>query len=246
MAQRKIIFLHIPKTAGTSLREVFVKNYNASEVALCYEKGEIGRQLEKALGEKKQMIFGHIDFQQLKNAGSPEGYHLLSFFRHPLPRTISHYLHFLNNQEHDSRPAAERAGGFEAFLDSYHGQNWQCQFMAGMKQQEAGLQNQELLFEEARKNLEKLDWLGVTNRYQESLLSLRQFMQFSNIPQKELNTAQDESLKKELREKYEGAILERNAQDLKLYHLANARLDQQLKEVPGLALRKLALRLKKS
>lgn len=244
MAQRKLIFLHIPKTAGTSLREVFTNNYPPAKVALCYGRDEIEGKLKQALADEKEMIFGHIDFKQLERAGDFSEYHLLTFLRHPVARTISHYLHFLNNQGHGHRELKE--GGFEAFLDSPYAQNWQCQVLAGLKREEEALTQPGLLYEKALANFEKLHWVGITERYAESLISLKHFLKLAKLPQKEKNTTPSVPLKKELLKKFEKEILERNAEDLKLYQHAQARLDQQLEKVPALALRKLALRLKKS
>ncbi|MDZ7847548.1 MAG: sulfotransferase family 2 domain-containing protein [Owenweeksia sp.] len=234
----KYLFLHVPKTAGTSLRKALEAKFSKEEVTTCYGKEQIQEKLSNALKQRKHLIYGHINFKCLNNVGGYNEYFLLAFLRHPVQWTISTYIHLLNSNNINQRKEAEAMGGFEGFLTSKFGNNWQCRFMSGIDQQTKAIIPSDELFAAAINNFEKLDWVGVAERYKESLISLKHFMGLRKIPYVRTNLSRDTTLKKRLEQEFSQEILHRNQRDLELWKFANQRLDEQLKSVPFAPLKK--------
>ena len=94
MNQEKIIFLHIPKTAGTSLRQLIEKEYPGKECLYLYYpspyKPEVINHIRKQLPFAK-VLYGHVSFgihQLLSIQGK-----YIAFLRDPIKRVISLYNH---------------------------------------------------------------------------------------------------------------------------------------------------------
>jgi hypothetical protein len=102
MTAAKLIFLHIPKNAGTSMRQVFARQYSGKPV---YTFGsEHVRELEqfRALSQAKrdayQGIMGHIQYGIHQYWSDPATY--ITLLRDPVERTISSYYYIQHNPNH--------------------------------------------------------------------------------------------------------------------------------------------------
>ncbi len=94
----KTIFIHIPKTGGTTLKEIFKKDYHPDDI---YEDlSDFGTPDISRI--KQKVIFGHICYHE-----SYSGNNLITVLRNPINRIISHYGHVLGN-DHPSKPFAEK------------------------------------------------------------------------------------------------------------------------------------------
>jgi len=103
----KIIFLHLHKTAGMSLRGLFVKNYrpgrhfntglmelNAPDWEACLERM---KQLDSGEMEAHQVFKGHMPFGLHEALPHPSRY--ITFLRDPVKRALSHYRMALRKNE---------------------------------------------------------------------------------------------------------------------------------------------------
>ena len=93
-----IIFIHIPKAAGTSIR-VALKQSPASDRVVPIYNNRIGVPLEDAREQdlRDKIIYGHVGFGIHKNLGIPPVY--ATVIRHPVDRIVSLYGHFARNPE---------------------------------------------------------------------------------------------------------------------------------------------------
>jgi hypothetical protein len=92
--QEKLIFLHIPKTAGTSLRKIIETEYPGEECLwLYYPAPYQPAVLEtiQALLPAAKMLYGHVSFGIHQLLGIEGKY--LTFLRNPIDRVISLYNH---------------------------------------------------------------------------------------------------------------------------------------------------------
>ncbi len=226
MNSQKLIFLHISKTAGTTLREIAIKNYGEEDTAVIYGTEEEKRTaFEAGFNQRKAMLFGHFDFSFL-----PENlfdYKVICFLRNPFNQMVSHYLHFARKKQEDLND-----GNFLAFLRSYEGQNWQCQYLAGWRRQERALIDKDTMLKEALANLkERVFFCGITEQFDDSLLWLKSELGWKKINYQKRNMAQQTDIAEDLKQKFRSEILRANSLDMQLYEQALQLFESKIKEV---------------
>jgi hypothetical protein len=233
--QRKIIFLHLPKTGGTTLVNMLHQKYGLQQSQLI--NGDKDSQLMHAINHQIPFIHGHFSFQVIKLLRLHD-YFSATVLREPVARVISRYVHLQHSEE--PRLVAERDtyAGFEAYLESAYARNWQCQVLSGEMH---NLDNPKELYEQARQNLRSFDWVGVADDLNEGMLDLSIKVGFENSYYPHLNKRQSEELWDSLYQEYAEKITELNAYDQRLYRDAK-RVYARNKSLPKSALIKMKLK----
>jgi hypothetical protein len=206
-----IICLHIPKTAGTSFRisaEHYFGPWNvvsdygekspatSEEVKLAYYQNKDFELLKSKISQKK-FFTGHFSLAKYREhfPDSP----VVTFFRDPVKRIISEYVHFTTHY------------GFEGSLREFYRmeqfRNRQARVLSGAEPTD-------------------LDFYGLTEKYQESLdkFNLRYSTKF---PMAVLNTGKYTSEGHRATEEEIEEIKVLNQDDLRIYQLAVEQFDQQ-------------------
>jgi hypothetical protein len=234
-----LIFVHIPKAAGTSLKNAIVEKAGASAVVFKYDKpmadGRATRRLKclaAALrGEAPQapITFGHFlvgKFCRPTPGGfAPRpGLRYATFLREPLQRAVSHY-HFWKRTHLGGHRVWERFTrenwSLERFLLGREHQDFQSQFLWGF-------------------SLDSFDFVGIAEHYEESVALLYQvFPDLAGLairaenanPEKRIGGgyAVDPTLAEEFRR--------RNARDYVLYEEALARFEAMRQRFAALVVR---------
>jgi hypothetical protein len=96
-----ILFMHIPKTAGTAFREAMIENYKHSQVAYLYPHppGFLVSNLGLLPLEQRarfRLVMGH--FQYGIHEFLPQEYTYVTIVRDPVERVISHYNYLRQTQ----------------------------------------------------------------------------------------------------------------------------------------------------
>ena len=202
--QKKILFVHIPKTAGTSFRiaaEKYLKNgviydygYEANQTSdivrnFVYDKKDF-YELYMALQRQNQMVFlsGHFPLKKYIHMFSPM--ETVSIVREPVAQIVSHYNHL------------KFRGGMkdtlEEFIHKKRFQNLQSEVLKGIPIGMLGL-------------------LGITERYQD-FVELFNGMYQVNFSPLYLNTKVSQALElEEIDKKLIREIRTLNQQDIRLY-----------------------------
>ena len=98
-----IIFIHIPKTGGSTLRSVFKKN-TRPEHAIFLDGIKPKKSITELLSapshilSKTNLIYGHLDFGLHEQINKKPVY--LTMLRHPVERVVSHYYYAKNHEVH--------------------------------------------------------------------------------------------------------------------------------------------------
>lgn len=213
------------------MRQALMGSFPEKDTASCYRIGKVEEDLARAIREGKELIIGHIDFSHLNKVSIPDEYRLLAMFRHPVDRIISTYLHF---QKHDDPKFSTWKAGkvdFEEFMKSEFANNWYCQILAGRKGLTPPESSESPLFYQARDNFKRLDWVGVSSRFEDSLFSLSIFMGKSLKNPGRYNEGGQQEEYYRLMNAHKISLLLQNPNDLVIYQRALAVLDQQLNDI---------------
>jgi hypothetical protein len=202
-----IIFLHIPKTAGTSLRFILENSFGVSHCHTNHTKKSVFSQADLDFAEKVfprlRSIAGHniIDPLQLSVA-SP---FYITFLREPVSRVISQY------QESVVRGKNKRS--FEECLrENGSLENLHVKLIAG--QRDLG---------KAKRFIEKCDFVGLTEKFDLSLHVLERLCPYKlNMNYKRRRVAKDNTIKQSLQSdnKMMEMAREYNKLDIELYAFA--------------------------
>jgi hypothetical protein len=226
----KVVFLHIPKTAGTTLKTIMQRNYGAGEIANLYsqevEKAEIEQQLNNP---NTHLISGHFDFQP--GFINPDLY-TFTFLRSPIDRVISNYLHIKYSDTAIHKKWMEDVHEFPDFLKLPQGSNWQSRLLAGYKQRQP--LDLETLFKEAISNLNSLNFIGLTEEFKHSLYCLSIDLNWVKIWFKNENTLADRSEFDQIKARFSDQIAAANEIDLNIYELGKKLYEKRWSKMTNL------------
>lgn len=217
------LFIHIPKTAGTSFRTGLEQQFNPSQVihdygvkspvtspiikSSIYRESASPLQLKDYVDEKKiKVIAGHIgDFGQsdIKHYCSIFGSRLklVTFLREPIRRCLSNYFHAYEQYGY--------SGTVETFV-----------------KQQPNLQSRVL----KDIDIENLYFLGITEKYSESVEFFNRISQTS-VPSLTVNkNPQIEKFIQNLPQSTLDLLVENNALDLELYKAGVQLFERRLSE----------------
>lgn len=226
--------MHIPKTAGTTLSNIIKREYKESDIGMAYPRKTDMSKFDALFAEKQfKIVLGHykFGFHQL----AKDNFVYISFLRNPVKRTISHYKHFIK-QAHRSQ-WHEKYSTLEAFATSPWGSNFQTKYLAGLDE-EAFLAQKDKALEMAKQNLEQhIECLGITEKFDESLVLMKPILEWKNINYVRQNVGQgmiSKYFKSEKKEKTPTisqnaiALIEENNQlDIALYDFAVALFEER-------------------
>jgi hypothetical protein len=96
-----IIFLHIPKAAGSAIKRIFESQYEDSECIYIEghrPKESLENYLNSGIIKTPKLLFGHFDYGVLNNINVDAKY--ITMIRNPIDRVISHYYYAKNHSAH--------------------------------------------------------------------------------------------------------------------------------------------------
>jgi Galactose-3-O-sulfotransferase len=237
---RCIVFLHIPKTGGVTLRRTLKAKY--SRILAVYQPAELGfdvpDSLQEALGRvplseraAAQVVSGHLHYGVHEYIPCECDY--ITVLREPVARVVSAYIHILGHPKHALHAELVRSSEpLETFLRiDPTVDNHQTRMLAGRGGAELTAKSPEPLgpeaLEEAKRNLERFLVVGVTERFDETFILLRRALGW-RLPY--YVTANVAGGPKPVSESARELIRERNQLDLELYRFADRLLSTAVAE----------------
>ncbi|GAE30984.1 sulfotransferase family 2 domain-containing protein [Alkalihalobacillus hemicellulosilyticus] len=206
---KTVIFIHIPKTGGTSLAEMIKKHYNPAEVQ---EVKFASINTIKKINENIKLVTGHHVFGHYQDTG-PCVY--VTMLRDPVERLISQYYY----DKYVLKIDGIARYSLEEYAQLDYNVNLQTKYIAG------GTVN----VKQAISNLKTFAFFGITEMFSESLVLMEKTFGWKNSPYSKINVNEKkpkiETIPKETIEKIEKA----NFFDIQLYKWAKKHFEKRLR-----------------
>ncbi len=233
-AGNTVIFLHIPKTAGSTLHTLFDTRVRR-EASRGIFAADLDHEAVKALASepdaqkrKIKLLRGHQPFGLHTVLPQPCSY--VTVLRHPVARAISQYFYVLKNAHnplHDQVRKMRSPGEFVESGISVGMNDGQVRWLQGGVHALGFGEVTPDHLEEAKRNIEEhFLCVGLTERFDDSILVLRHVLRWRTPPfyRRQNVNARKRAVADEDRER----IQRHNQLDLELYEFAERLLDQQM------------------
>ncbi len=231
---RRLVFLHIPKTAGSTLRRIIERQYDP-DLIFTLEGWRVRekdfRDLPADDRARIQVLAGHQFFGLHELLPEPSSY--VTMLRDPVERLISQYYHILRSPEHylhrqvteDRLSLAEfAAADLAPELD-----NGQVRYLAGLKDQGRRCTAEHL--EIAKRHLaERFLVAGLAERFDESVLLMKHLLGWRLPVYTRTNVARNRPPRSTIPAPTIEALRRACSLDRELYSHASRLLDRQVAE----------------
>lgn len=234
-----VIFLHIGKTAGTTLRRILRRNFRSAEIMVVRARGrprtetldDFGRRPE-AERARPRLIMGHTVFGLHELVPRPSTY--ISMVRKPKSLVLSQYNFVLRTEGHRHHEEVTRRGmSLEDYIESglsLEMDNSQTRAIAGDLDTPFGKCTEEML-ERAKRNVEgHFAVVGITERFDESLVLLQRAFGWRRVNYVSANVAPGK--RPEPSARAVELIAEHNRLDDELYRWVGERFDAAIAADP--------------
>ncbi len=234
MPNETVIFLHIPKTAGSTLLHILQRAYKPEnrlfiEDDSIHEPERVLSSMSNAQKREIALLAGHVEFGIHTWLPQPATY--FTILRHPIERIISDY-YFLHQTPH--HPLHDQVVNGQISLQEYVDiplvmDNSQTRMLAGAWRQSGGPCTVKTL-QKANENIQThFSLIGLTEHFDESLVLLqRRFGWKSILYHSPLNKTANRPHLKDLPKKTVEAIIRANEYDLDLYTFAQTLFSKQI------------------
>eukprot|EP01112_Ceratiomyxa_fruticulosa_P008542 TRINITY_DN2216_c0_g2_i1.p1 TRINITY_DN2216_c0_g2~~TRINITY_DN2216_c0_g2_i1.p1 ORF type:complete len:355 (-),score=42.60 TRINITY_DN2216_c0_g2_i1:89-1153(-) len=221
------LFLHIPKTAGTTLSSVFQKNdpKHFQHFWLHPRMNEIPKVLNK------NIVFGHFRYGLHTYFNRTCTY--ITMLRDPVDRVVSHYYYHRGTNPHGNDPVYQlaRNSTLRQWVEkSPSANNEMTRCLSGIRETEILPTNQTL--QVALQHLKDFGFVGLIEKFHESLVLMKYTLGFTHL--KYTTTKQSKRVKlKDLSDEDVEYIKKVNWMDIMIYEEGLKIFNEQLKNAPS-------------
>lgn len=240
-----IFFLHLPRTAGTTLNAVLHENFPPEAILSIYAKEDYQRcrMLDAEVLERTRLIEGHLNpesFEPPRLYGRP--LRMFTLLRHPLERLVSEYVfqkswpsNHLYAYLNENRISFQEYLTSDAPLLKFRGKNFVSHCLAGVFAQDRDMDEVLAL---AKKHLEESFCLvGIQERFDESLLLLAEEIGLRKLHYERRNMLRPGAASG-IGEEDRALAAELNSADMELYAYACELFERRVEEAgPAFAAR---------
>ena len=234
-----LIFLHVPKAAGSSFVKILHSNYSES-VRFDVSAGgryvdnlEILREMSPARKDELRVVYGHLPFGVHELL--PQQSQYISILRNPIDRIVSHYYFVREQPKHYLHSAVV---GQNLSLAEYVQSGLSGELTNGMTRLLSGRPSQDSLrghdpcteedfFAAVRHIHHHFSAVGIVEQYDRSLSLFCRMFGWKNTARTRLNVTRSRVALSSLDNRTLRIIEEHNAYDLELYAMVLQRFETQ-------------------
>ncbi|MBA4493028.1 sulfotransferase family 2 domain-containing protein [Paenactinomyces guangxiensis] len=237
MADSLLIFSHIPKTGGLTMRRIIDQHFKPRQI-FKYPSHHAARSLRSLSASDVapvRCVYGHCPFGVHQYFHKPFKY--ITMVRDPVSRIISTY-YFIRSSPSNKLHSKVKRMSFEQFVTSKNQRiqtpltNHQTRFISGKKNPDL-----KLAIDNIR---EHYAFVGITEMYPESVFLLNRMMGWRQTPYTKENITKSRPKKAPVSNDIIQYIKEKNALDYMLYEYCKARLLKKIEQLPPAAKKKMA------
>jgi hypothetical protein len=242
-----VIFLHIGKTAGATMRRALRREFRRSEVmevrAPSVAPGRLRRDaavgwfasLQEAERARPRLIMGHMTYGLHEFVPRPSEY--VTLLREPISLVRSQYHHVRRHEGHLLHEQAKAYPDLASYIESglsLEMDNSQTRAFAGDTTTPFGSCSPEML-ELAKQNLAGFAVAGLTERFDESIVAMIRRFGWRRVRYVTTNVDPNRASRRPLTDRELELVRERNALDLDLYAWASDRFQRRVVDADGFA-----------
>lgn len=226
-----IIFLHVPKSAGTTLNRLIeweyplLAMYTVDPVLFRWSRERLWRLPKRRL--KRFRVFkGHMKFGLHEVLPQPATY--ITVLRDPIDRMISAFYFMHTYKLHPNYWKFRREGWtLEDFVKRWPKANLQTKMIAGTDYDAPCTAE---ILRKAKDNLQYFSVLGLTERFEESLAIMKMRFGWKLESYSSFNITRTRPKKRDLPQSTLDLIAERNRFDIELYECVAKNFDQAINQ----------------
>ena len=229
VGREALIFLHIPKTAGTTLNRIIEWQYSPLAIFTMdphriRATAERFKRLPEARRRRLQVVRGHLFYGI--HEFLPQGATYITMLREPVARLLSSYYFVLRrplNPLH-RKLKKERLGVEDCIRLFPDRNNTQCRFISGVK--DTAIADERLL-DMAKENLTKsFSVVGICERFEESLILISKTFGWAISAYENHKVAKTRPM---VEPKLVDIVSEHNRLDVELYEFGKKLFEQSLR-----------------
>lgn len=231
-----LIFLHIPKAAGTTMHKIIERQYGKSSIftmdgARVMESSDEIRSMSDDRKRRIKVLKGHMAYGL--HAYMPKPCRYFTVLRDPLERLISHYYYVIRTPEHYLyETVISQKMTLEDYIDSGISQeliNGQTRMLAsqnGYLVEDGAITENHL--NEAKQHLDKsFELVGLAEQFDETLLLCKQAFGWKNVFYSRSNVTRERPARESVSEEVADMILDHNKFDSELYAYARKQFEER-------------------
>jgi len=240
-SQRLIIFLHLPRTAGSTLRHIIERQYDPSSILNLYgsDFGEEVAAIPPTQMDRLCVVMGHFYFGVHTFLSKPFTY--ITLLRDPIERIISHYYYAQRAPSHYFYHAARKLS-LKEFVEycsrssnesgtslGYCSDNDQTRQLAGRCGVPSFGTSSDEMLSIAKRNLGEFAMFGTAEEFDRSLILIKRILGWRNPFYTKQNVSRRRARKEDFAPETLRIIEAYNPLDIELYRYAKQLFEEKIR-----------------